>query len=337
MLLIPLLLIIGPAVAFPLADMLDSSRPDVPQEQKALFVSTEITGTEAPTEHEDPREPREMVEDATKKTLSETLKSTSDHPEASADSEAGERKMTQGRKHKAMFVDYPLVSPIYPGLSAYEIDGYEEEPAVTGTERSSGDSAKRYQESNIFYIRLPPTPYMFVPGLGYISQPPTYSVASAAASSLRPQVVPVVGQLPQLLQLPAPHAKPVRPGQPGVYPAGETVNPFIKLPIDFVSNGKPTAVYQWQKKPGKKPADSPITNLDSLSADFVSNGKPTSIYQWQANLKRPDASLNSLDLGPYNFNGKPTGLYLLGPDGSSAMHQSIRRPDYQADYRSAYY
>lgn len=346
MLLILLVPIIGSAMAFPLADTLDSRRSAIPQDQKTLLVSTEIHSTEAPTERENPSEPREMVEEKADKTLlSKTLKRTTDRAEASPDSETredGRRKTTEGRRHKAMFVDYPLIPRIYPRVPAYEINGYNDNSAVTGTEQLLGGS-KRYPESNIFYIRLPPTPYMFVPGLGYISQPPTYStaaVAAAAAVGLKPQVVPVVPQLPQLLQLPAPHARPaVRPTQPAA-PQTQTVNPFIKLPIDFVSNGKPTSVYQWQKKPSKKPADSPITNLDNLSADFVSNGKPTSIYQWQANLKpakRPDGSLNSLDMGPYNFNGKPTSLYLLGPDGSSAMHQPIRRSDYQDDYRNEYY
>ncbi|KZC13723.1 hypothetical protein WN55_06012 [Dufourea novaeangliae] len=151
---------------------------------------------------------------------------------------------------------------------------------------------------------------MFVPGLGYISQPPTYTT-----SNLRPQI---------------PYAKPSRPKQP--------VNPFIKLPIDFVSNGKPTSVYQWQKKPTKKPSDSPITNLDTLSTDFVSNGKPTSIYQWQTNLKpinRPDDVVNNLDKGPYTFNGKPTSFFLLKPDGTTSARQPIRYPDYQQD--NSYY
>lgn len=343
MLLILLVPIIGSAAAFPLPDTLDSRRSATPHEQEALFVSTETRSTDASTERENLSEPREMAEDKTDKTLLSTTLRATDRPEASDsethDGEAGKRKVTQGRKHKAMFVDYPLIPQVYPRVPTYAIDDYNDNSVVTGIERSPGGS-KRYQESNIFYIRLPPTPYMFVPGFGYISQPPTYSTAAVVASGgLKPQVVPQLSQLPQL---PAHHARPaVRPAAPPAAPQQtQTVNPFIKLPIDFVSNGKPTSVYQWQKKPGKKPADSPITNLDNLSADFVSNGKPTSIYQWQTNLKpakRPDGSFNSLDMGPYNFNGKPTGLYLLGPDGSSAMHQPIRRPGYQDDYRSAYY
>ncbi|KAL0110551.1 hypothetical protein PUN28_013862 [Cardiocondyla obscurior] len=231
------------------------------------------------------------------------------------ENEAREKRATQGRKHKALFLDYPLVSRFlhYPRVPTYEIDYSDNNPELTIENRSS----KGYQESDIYYIRLPPVPYMFVPGLGYVSQPPTYP----GAATLKPQI-PLGPQLVQLHhQL---HVRPARPQQ--------TVNPFIKLPIDFVSNGKPTSVYQWQKKPGKKPADSPITNLGSLSADFVNNGKPTSIYQWQANLKpvkRPDDALNSLDMGPYTFNGKLTSVYLLGSDDTTSARQPIRHSNYQ--------
>lgn len=205
----------------------------------------------------------------------------------------------------------------YPKVPTYEIDYNDNSDLITDRSSGASNNKMRYQESDIFYIRLPPIPYMFVPGLGYISQPPTYSGASP-----KPQISPVS----QLVQLH--HVRPVRP-QPA---SQQTVNPFIKLPIDFISNGKPTSVYQWQKKPGKKPTDSPITNLDNLSADFVNNGKPTSIYQWQPNFKpakRPDDSLNSLDMGPYTFNGKLTGVYLLESDDSTSMHQSIRQSNYQ--------
>lgn len=34
---------------------------------------------------------------------------------------------------------------------------------------------KRMKESSIYYIRLPASPYVIVPGLGYVSQPPTIS------------------------------------------------------------------------------------------------------------------------------------------------------------------
>lgn len=315
MILVLLIPIIGFVAANPFPNTLNNRL--VPQVQKALSLSMENrldTIDDSPV-----YKINEMVENMnetlpTPKYIVRLLKAFESERR---ENETNEKRTTQGRKHKTIFVDYPLISRFlhYPRVPTYEID-YHDSSELTTEDRSSGAS-KRYPESDIFYIRLPPIPYMFVPGLGYISQSPTYSSAS-----LKPQI-PLV---PQLVQLQ--HVRPVRP-QPA---SQQTVNPFIKLPIDFISNGKPTSVYQWQKKPGKKPTDSPITNLDNLSADFVNNGKPTSIYQWQANLKpvkRPDDSLNSLDMGPYTFNGKLTSVYLLESDDSTSMHQSIRHSNYQ--------
>jgi len=316
MVLVLLIPVIGFVAANPFSNTLNNRL--VPQVQKALSLSTE---NRLDIIDDSPDKINEMVENTNETTLS-ILKHINHHLKAS-ESKTREKetkeKRTQGRKHKTLFVDYPLLSRIihYPRMPAYEIDNYNDNSELTAKDRSSSESDKRYAESDIFYIRLPPIPYMFVPGIGYISQPPTYSSAP-----LKPQI-PFV---PQLVQLH--HVRPVRP-QPA---SQQTVNSFIKLPIDFISNGKPTAVYQWQKKPGKKPTDSPITNLDNLSADFVNNGKPTSIYQWQANLrpvKRPDNSLNSLDVGPYTFNGKLTSVYLLESNDSTTMHQSIRHSNYQ--------
>ncbi|XP_028027160.1 circumsporozoite protein [Bombyx mandarina] len=140
----------------------------------------------------------------------------------------------------------------------------------------------QYDNSPIFYIRLPPTPYMFVPGLGYVSQPPT----------LGPPMSPMMPQ--------------------GMPP--QVADPFINLPIDFVSNGKPTGVYQWSGaptypqvpqmsvdpygygpqpmmpprpnynpsyQPKPKPKPSPPTNskVTNLKGQFVFNGKPgDSVY-----------------------------------------------------------
>lgn len=54
-------------------------------------------------------------------------------------------------------------------------------------------------ESPIYYIRLPPIPYSYVPGFGYISH------------------------------------------------ADAPSNTFVNLPINFVSNGKPSTVYRYAK------------------------------------------------------------------------------------------
>lgn len=99
--------------------------------------------------------------------------------------------------------------------------------------------------SPIYYIRLPPTPYVFIPGVGYVSQPPT----------LRPP--PVVQSTPE--------------------------SNFINLPTRFVSNGKPTGVYLWNPaaehpyaRPKPLAQDSLMTNLNK--GPYVFNGKPSDIF-----------------------------------------------------------
>lgn len=68
----------------------------------------------------------------------------------------------KGRRHKAIVINYPFLPRQIPFLeSNYPAAGQ--------------DYRKKYDDSNIYYIRLPPTPYMYVPGLGYVSQPPKYS------------------------------------------------------------------------------------------------------------------------------------------------------------------
>jgi hypothetical protein len=118
-----------------------------------------------------------------------------------------------------------------------------------------------YPDSPIYYIRLPPTPYVFVPGLGYVSQPP--------------------------------------PPPPPPSPLSSQISPFINLPIDFIANGKPTNIYQWsgaptmepgitdlnrpilpsypypKPKPSTKP-DSSVNNLNN--GPYVFNGRPTDVY-----------------------------------------------------------
>ncbi|XP_046733720.1 uncharacterized protein LOC124403986 [Diprion similis] len=196
------------------------------------------------------------------------------------------KSKSKGRKHKALFIDYPFV----PQLSAVpSYDAYDELQETEGRTPAGGGGngalRKGFQESNIYYIRLPPTPYIFVPGLGYVSQPPTYSTGHR----MRPQIGHVRPQL-----------DPYRPHHPQpIYnsPLNE-INPFINLPVDFVSNGKPTGVYQWQSGTYQPP-------------------------------KRPETHIATLDKGPYFFNGRPHSIYLLRPDARPPVHQAIQFPDYQ--------
>ena len=213
---------------------------------------------------------KSVTEQPVSKTKSTSEENDSQEPEVKG------KVMKKGRKHKAFFLNYPFVPQIhhhYPNLPDYDSNF---EDCDFGIEERTPGGKKKYQDSKIYYIRLPPTPYMFVPGLGYISQPPRYS------PPLSPHLT---------------HVRPLRPARPPTIYQPH-VNPFIKLPIDFVSNGKPTSVYQWPSQ----------------------DGKPS---------PRPENHISNLDKGPYSFNGRPSSIYLLRPDGSQTVPQPIRYTDYQ--------
>ncbi|XP_015112615.1 uncharacterized protein LOC107038196 [Diachasma alloeum] len=212
-----------------------------------------VTKSSAPEESNDVDLPKRLVQ------WIESTKEAEEPEEPDAKfqiSQDNSRASKKGRMHKAFFLNYPNTPQI--NKPSTPVDDYND---VT-EERALGQR-KKYQDSKIFYVRLPPSPYFFVPGLGYISNPPKFT-----GSALGPQVKPSRNQRPHRPQ-----------------------NSFINLPVDFVSNGKPTGVYQFEA-PRKPP-------------------------------KRKDTALSKLRKGPYPFNGRPTSLYLLGPNGEETRRQPI--------------
>lgn len=149
----------------------------------------------------------------------------------------------------------------------------------------------QYDNSPIFYIRLPPTPYMFVPGLGYVSQPP----------SLQPPMSPM---------MPPPVA-----------------DPFINLPLDFVSNGKPTGVYQWNGGPS-------YPQVPQMPVDPYGFGQPMmpprpsyqmpSYSQPKPKPKPQNSKITNLK-GQYMFNGKPgDSVYVLRDTYNSIYSDALQ-------------
>lgn len=117
-------------------------------------------------------------------------------------------------------------------------------------------------DSPIYYIRLPPSPYVLVPGVGYVSSPPRRPLGGMAPS-------------------------PPPPPQP----AGSS--PFYNLPLAFMSNGKPTGVYQ--------PSWSPAAQPQRPVRPAVQARPPP----------QQQAAVFSLNKGPYVFNGRPSDIFIL--------------------------
>lgn len=146
-----------------------------------------------------------------------------------------------------------------------------------------------YENSPIYYIRLPPTPYMFVPGFGYISQPPQIQ----AQQMFQPQ--------------------PQQPPQ----------NPFINLQIPFVSNGKPENVYNFgpqfpsylPPRPTsvkQKPSYVNDSKIHHLKGQFLFNGRPENIYLMQPNPFNPFA-MNPYTANAFNANPFSPNPYITPP------------------------
>ncbi|KOB67122.1 Uncharacterized protein OBRU01_20183 [Operophtera brumata] len=154
----------------------------------------------------------------------------------------------------------------------------------------------QYDNSPIFYIRLPPTPYMFVPGLGYVSQPP----------SIGPPMSPMMPQGPP-----------------------QVADPFINLPLDFVSNGKPTGVYQWSGGPAyPQVPQMPVDPYGFGAQQMMPRPTYTMPSYSQPKPKPKPAPSNSKVTnlkGQYMFNGKPgDSVYVLRDTYNSIYSDALQ-------------
>lgn len=157
----------------------------------------------------------------------------------------------------------------------------------------------QYDNSPIFYIRLPPTPYMFVPGLGYVSQPP----------NIGPPMSPMMPQMPQ-----------------GVPPQ---VDPFINLPLDFVSNGKPTGVYQWSGAPTYQQVPQMPVDPYGFGPQPMMPSRPSYMPTYSQPKPKPkpipsNSKVTNLK-GQYMFNGKPgDSVYVLRDTYNSIYSDALQ-------------
>lgn len=196
----------------------------------------------------------------------------------------------QSLRHNKM-LDYfayfpePIVPP-YQSPDFYAQQGYYNDMHPMEVDELMARGNRRRPTGNenspIYYIRLPPTPYMFVPGMGYISQPPTIQ-------PLAPQ-----------------YSMP-------------PVNPFVNVPVNFLSNGKPTNVYQWNGSPAFGP-------------QYPSYLPPRPQHRpgYRPKPYLHDSKITHLK-GPYVFNGRPEDVYVLPND---PYHQNPYRPHYSSGFNS---
>lgn len=167
------------------------------------------------------------------------------------------------RKARSLgFLDY-----LQPEIESFDIDNNDylsigiEENDLSRTVPSRKTVRPQSYNSPIYYIRLPPQPYMFVPGLGYVSQ----NTPSAVS---------------QFVNLPMPFVANGKPSN--IYQWSGTFQGFPTQPPptnSFPGFSSPPAhppLYTTSMKPVKKPL--PESTVHRLPGTFTFNGKPEDIF-----------------------------------------------------------
>ncbi|XP_019873694.1 uncharacterized protein LOC109601850 [Aethina tumida] len=151
---------------------------------------------------------------------------------------------TSDRKAKNLpFFDY--IQPEMVDYNNYDSDyilGLEENDLGRTLPGRRRPKPRPQYNSPIYYIRLPPQPYMYYPGLGYMSQPPQNPMS-------------------QFVNVPVSFISNGKPN--GIYQWTGAMDTF-------------PAPTELPPKPTKKPI--PDSNIHRLPGQYVFNGKPEDIF-----------------------------------------------------------
>jgi len=143
-----------------------------------------------------------------------------------------------------------------------------------------------HRNSPIYYVRLPPTPYMFLP------------------SFVPPPSPPDVGAYTPFLSLQS-------------IPAISPLSAIYNIPLNFLANGKPSNIYQVGGSPSDLQGPYPYRPVQSFQSsnpfrpsnhhhnnNFMSNNQSPTQHH------RQDSKLTLLKR-PFIFNGRPDDIYIL--------------------------
>ncbi|EDV54157.1 uncharacterized protein LOC6555219 [Drosophila erecta] len=172
---------------------------------------------------------------------------------------------------------------------------------ASGGRRPGANHASPARNSPIYYVRVPPTPYMFLPNM------PT---------------APFGGGFSPLLTY-----------QP--MPSFSAYGSVFNLPVNFLANGKPTGIYQVNGSPGeavgsltpglgaggygmRPPTPSNPYRPMSSSSMGSYGGSQQSFGLASIPVPQQDSKLTSLKR-PFVFNGRPEDIYIL-PNNLSPLY-----------------
>lgn len=213
-------------------------------------------------------------------------------PAPSLQAVAAEPPVNSGKKFRSLFLESPhqyhlqdgIVDPqqyddaMVDGFPLYQLQRqHEDELRIDDNDVDQEDvqlssrARPNKPDSPVYFIRLPPQPYMYVPGYGYVSQP----------TRLEP---------PPFTQ--QPHS------------------PFLNLPLGYVSNGKPVGIYTLPQQP-YQPQSLPNRPKPHRRPQFPLTTPPPPPPPPPTQHHETDSPVYNLDKGPYVFNGRPDDVYLL--------------------------
>ncbi|KAH8278585.1 hypothetical protein KR018_005708 [Drosophila ironensis] len=193
--------------------------------------------------------------------------------------------------------------PAFPGGSANDLEDVVMSRAAGGRRPPpSHPASSPARNSPIYYVRLPPTPYMFVPNM------PTSPFGGGFSPLLTYQPMPSFSAF------------------------GSVFN----LPVNFLANGKPSGIYQVNGSPaeglgsmapglggggyGLRPPtpSNPFRPMSSPPSMGGYGGSTQSFGLSSLPAPQHDSKLTSLKR-PFVFNGRPEDIYIL-PNNLSPLY-----------------
>ncbi|XP_018784463.1 PREDICTED: uncharacterized protein LOC108966154 [Bactrocera latifrons] len=213
------------------------------------------------------------------------------------------------------FAPTELLYSGYAGPSGNEIEepmpraanDHRAQSAHFDTAPPTGSSAATARNSQIYFMRFAPMPYMLMPGLSFAS-------AQSNLPAFQPYTVPAI-------------------------------SPVLNIPLNFVANGKPTNIYQIGGTPNDFQSSANFNNINpfgmrppsplSSAFAFVGTHRPTAANiasSYSTNdafgpSTSPQSALQALQQDskmtllkrPFLFNGRPDEIYTL-PNNFNSLY-----------------
>lgn len=158
------------------------------------------------------------------------------------------------------YFDYiqPVVEYAYEEPNDFE-GGFDDNEISRTVPKRKRIKPRPQFDSPIYYIRLPPQPYMFVPGLGYVSQPAPPPV-------------------PQLLNVPVSFVANGKPSN--IYQWSGAISSFPEEPVPQPPMQRPMVQRPVEPQPMvETPKPTPTNSkIHRLPGSYMFNGKPNDIF-----------------------------------------------------------